>query len=60
MKGVFMEGELELPVDEEQTMLDVFQTVGFPYQFYVNPGIGHAFPRDFGDKLGQAIAFVMS
>jgi len=60
MKGVFMEGEIKMPVAEEQAMLDVFQAVGFPYQFYVNRGIGHVFPRDFREKLGQAIAFVMS
>ncbi len=60
VKGVFMEGELEMPVADEQAMLDVFQAVGLPCQFYVNQGIGHAFPRDFSEKLGQAIAFVMS
>ncbi len=59
MKGVFMEGEIKWPMPEEQAMLDVFQAVGFPYQFHVNPGIGHVFPRDFSDKLDQAITFVM-
>jgi predicted esterase len=60
MKGVFMEGEIMWPMPEEQAMLDLFQAVGFPYQFHVNPGIGHVFPRDFREKLDQAINFVMS
>ena len=60
MKGVFMEGQIMWPMPEEQAMLDVFQTVRFPYQFYINQGVGHVFPQDFGEKLGQAIAFVMS
>ena len=55
-----MEGEIKMPMADEQAMVELFQAVGFPYQFYVNQGIGHVFPWDFREKLGQAIAFVMS
>ena len=60
MKGVFLEGEIKWPMPEEQAMLAVFESVGLPYQFHINPGIGHVFPLDFREKLDQAITFVMS
>ncbi len=58
-KGIFMEGETMMPVPDEQEMLQVFQEVGFPHQFYVNKGIGHSFPQDLGEKLEQAITYIV-
>jgi len=58
VKGVFMEGELKALLPDEQEMVDMFQEIGFPYELYINEGIGHSFPDDFGEKLDMAISFI--
>ncbi len=58
VRGVLFEGELEGDVPAEQEMVTVMREVGFPYQFILNPGIGHAAPADFPQKLVDAIAFI--
>jgi len=59
VKGVLMEGEKEGGVPEEQEMITVFKETNFPYQFHINLNTGHAFPKDFGKKLLDALTFVM-
>ncbi len=59
VKGVILEGEKEGNVPAEQEMIDVFKEANFPYQFHINSNIGHAFPLDFGQRLLDAIAFIM-
>lgn len=58
VRGVFMEGQDVIPVPAEQEMMRAFQEAGLPYQFYVNPGLGHAIPRDLAEKLRQAVEFI--
>jgi predicted esterase len=58
IRGVFMEGEKVIPVPEEQEMMQIFEDAGLPCQFYVNPGLGHAIPRDLENKLSQAIEYI--
>ncbi|QVK17605.1 hypothetical protein KHQ81_12210 [Mycoplasmatota bacterium] len=58
IKGVFMEGEQSIvPVEEE--MVSVFNEVGFPYEYYINKGIGHWYPEDLSDKVEQALEFIL-
>jgi predicted esterase len=59
VRGVLMEGELEGEVPAEQEMIVVLKEANFPYQFHINPNTGHAFPKDFGQKLLDAIEFIM-
>ena len=59
VKGVLLEGEIELPVEDEEEMLKVFNEVNFPYEYYINKGIGHRAPNDFDDKLSKALRFLM-
>lgn len=59
LRGVMLKGENEGTIADEQQMLAVFDAEKFPYQFIVNPGIGHTFPADFDRKLLAAINFVM-
>ena len=59
LRGFMMKGENEGAIADEQEMLAVFDAENFPYQFVVNPGIGHTFPVDFDSKLLSAINFVM-
>lgn len=59
VKGAFMEGELVLPIEDEDRMMAVFNEVNFPYQYYINKGIGHAIPDDIQDKLRKAIDFIL-
>jgi hypothetical protein len=58
-RGVFMEGELMLPVAGEEEMLKEFTGQGLPFEYYVNKGIGHEAPEDLDEKLRQAIKFIM-
>ncbi|HCO74520.1 MAG TPA: hypothetical protein DIT16_06660 [Clostridium sp.] len=56
--GVFMEGEVIIPLKEQEEMIKVFEDVGLPYEFYVNKGIGHAVPQDLPEKINKALSFI--
>jgi predicted esterase len=56
--GVFMEGEVIIPLKEQEEMIKVFEDVGLPYEFYVNKGIGHAIPQDLPAKINKALSFI--
>ena len=57
-EGIFMEGEILIPLKEQEEMIKVFEEVDLPYEFYVNKGIGHAVPQDLPDKLNKALSFI--
>lgn len=59
VRGVFLEGELVLPMESEEEMLKVFDEVNLPYEYYINKGIGHRAPDDFDDKLNHAVKFIL-
>lgn len=59
VKGVFIEGELRIPMEEQEEMTRVFDEVGFQYEFYINKGIGVSVPKDFDDKLELALNFIL-
>ncbi|MCM1988856.1 hypothetical protein [Oceanirhabdus seepicola] len=58
VRGIFMEGEVLIPLEEQDEMIKVFEEVNLPYEFYVNKGIGHAIPYDLPDKLNKALSFI--
>ncbi len=58
-KGVLMEGEYNMPVPDEEEMVNVFKEVGFPYEYYINKGIGHWYPKDLSDKVEKALEFIL-
>jgi len=60
VKGVMMEGAQSGDVPAEQEMLKVFQETDFPHQSHIIPGVGHAIPQDFSQRLSDGIEFVMS
>ncbi|WP_425445874.1 alpha/beta hydrolase [Dethiothermospora halolimnae] len=59
VKGVFMDGEKDLPVQEVEEMMKDFKDIGVPYQYYINDGIGHSYPDDLNDKLVQGVDFIL-
>lgn len=58
VKGVLMEGELLMPLPEQEEMVNMFDESGFKHKFLINQGIGHAIPEDLSYKLNQAIEFI--
>ncbi|MEW8993315.1 alpha/beta hydrolase [Clostridium sp.] len=58
VRGIFMEGEILIPLEEQEEMIKVFKEVDLRYEFYVNKGIGHAIPQDLSDKLNKALSFI--
>ena len=58
VRGIFMEGEILIPLEEQEEMIKVFEEVDLPYEFYVNKGIGHAVTQDLPDKLNKALSFI--
>jgi predicted esterase len=60
VKGVLMEGEVLMPLPEQEEMVSTFKECEFPYEFLINQGIGHAVPQDLPNKLNQAIKFICS
>lgn len=59
VRGVFMEGEHARIVDDEEKMMKVFDDVGFPYESYINKGIGHWYPDDLDEKVESALKFIL-
>ncbi|WP_425449770.1 alpha/beta hydrolase [Dethiothermospora halolimnae] len=59
IKGVFMEGEEDVPVEEVDKMIKEFDKAGVPYKYYINKGIGHWYPEDLNEKLSKAIKFII-
>lgn len=59
VRGVFMEGEKELPVPDEDAMTDLFRMCGLPFRYYVNEGIGHSVPEDLSVKAREALGFIL-
>lgn len=59
IKGVFMEGEYDIPVHDEEEMVNVFKEIGFPYEYYINKGVGHWYPKDLNEKVERALEFIL-
>lgn len=60
VKGVFMEGELVMPVADEEEMLAAFEQTGLPCKLVINRKAGHWFPDDLTAKLEDAVSYVLS
>ena len=60
VRGVFIEGELVWPLDDEQEMETAMRNAGLPIKLILNEGYGHAAPPDFDVKLNQALDFVLN
>lgn len=60
VKGVFLEGENASILEDEERMVEVFKKVGFPYEFYINKGIGHDYPDDLDLKVENALGFILN
>ena len=58
LAGVILEGELEVPVEAHETMCEMFRTAALRHRYVINPGIGHSFPVDLGQKLSDAVDFI--
>lgn len=59
IRGVFMEGEEDVPVQEVEEMIGIFKDLRVPYQYYINKGIGHWYPENLDDKLEQGLDFIL-
>ena len=59
LRGVILEGEMMIPVADEVEMMKILDETGFPYEFYINKGIGHDIPKDFSKKMDRALDFIL-
>ncbi len=59
VRGVFLEGETEIPVPDEEEMSKLFGETNLPFKYYVNRGIGHAVPEDLSDKIREVLSFIL-
>lgn len=58
-KIVIFEGEQDTdPV--VQHLLKLFNEVGLAYEYYINKGIGHEYPKDLAKKTLKAVEFIVS
>ncbi|GMQ60869.1 hypothetical protein [Vallitalea maricola] len=58
IRGIFMEGVKDMPIQDEEEMIKTFDEVGLKYEFYVNEGVGHEIPDDFNENLQKALNFI--
>ena len=59
VKGVFIEGEHEIPVQAEENMMRTFQKTGMAYRYFINGGSGHEIPKNLDHFLQEALMFIM-
>lgn len=59
-KIIFMEGEKNIPMREEEEMLSMFKEVGLPCEYYINKGLEHEIPKDLNEKLDKVLAFIFN
>lgn len=58
VKWVFLEGEKDLPVESLEDMMSTFNMLKVPFEYYINSGIGHWYPKDLDLKLDRALSFI--
>ena len=58
VKWVFLEGEKDLPVESLEDMMSTFNRLKVPFEYYINSGIGHWYPKDLDLKLDRALSFI--
>lgn len=58
LRGVFIEGENEIPVHAEEDMIRVFQKAGMAYQYYINNDAGHDIPEALEGFLQKSLVFI--
>lgn len=58
VRGVFLEGDLVMPVPDEEEMARMLQEAGLPLLSEVNEGYGHEIPADFAAKVLAGLRFI--
>lgn len=58
VRGVFLEGDLVMPVPDEEEMARMFREAGLPLLSVVNEGFGHEVPSDFAAKALAGLRFI--
>lgn len=58
VKWVLMEGEKDLPVEILEDMINTFNKLKVPFEYYINSGVGHWYPQDLNLKLDRALGFI--
>lgn len=58
VRWVLLEGEKDLPVENLEDMVNRFNKLKVPYEYYINSGIGHWYPEDLDLKLDRALSFI--
>lgn len=58
IRGIFMEGAQDMPIQDEEEMIKTFDEVGLKYEFYINEGTGHEIPSNLNEKLLKALDFI--
>ncbi len=59
LKFVFMEGEKDVPVQDVEEMMKECKRLGIPYEYYINKGVGHAYPDNLDEQLEKALNFIL-
>ena len=59
VRGVFLEGELVWPLDDERAMMEEMAAADFPIKLILNEDIGHSFPADFPARLDESLDHIL-
>jgi len=54
-----MEGEKDVPVQDVEEMMKECKRLGVPYEYYINKGVGHAYPDNLDEQLEKALNFIL-
>jgi predicted esterase len=59
VRWVFIDGKEDIPVEALEETINTFKKLGVPYEYYINDGIGHWYPKDLDFKVENALNFIM-
>lgn len=60
VRGVFITGEVDFARADVERAHAVLREAGMAVRLEVVPGLGHAYPTDFGERLTAALDFVLA
>lgn len=59
LRGAIITGEKDHGLEDQQKMVKILETAGFPHRFVVQKDQGHWFTSGFGAQLEEAVAYIL-
>ncbi len=58
LKGTILTGEKDEALPDQKAMVEIFEEIGFSYQFIINKDLGHWFPENLSEQIDEALYYI--